>query len=65
LKAKYLLTIAGFDFHGNTHRVRFSYKEDVRSEGNFMQSMRAQGGRFEGKPSANASEMMKLSFIQF
>ncbi len=64
LKAKYLLTIAGFDFHGNTHRVRFSYKEDVRSEGNFMQSMALKAAGLKGSLLQTASEMMKLSFIQ-
>jgi hypothetical protein len=64
LKAKYMLTITQLDFRENTHRVSFSYKEDVMSEGNFMQSMAIKAAGLKGSYLQVAAEMMKLDFIE-
>jgi len=64
LKAKYMLTITQFDFHDSTHQVRLSYQEDVKSEGNFVQSMALKAAGLKGSYLQTAAEMMKLDFIE-
>ena len=63
VKAKYLLTVTDLDFSGNIHRICLSYKEDVRSEGNFMQSMALKAAGLKGSLLQTATEMMRLDFI--
>lgn len=64
LKAKYMLTITQFDFHDNTHQIRFTYKEDVKSEGNFVQNMAVKAAGLKGSYLQTAVEMMKQDFIE-
>jgi len=64
LKAKYMLTITQFDFKENTHQVRFSYQEDVKSEGNFVQNMAVKAAGLKGSYLQTAADMMKLNFIE-
>jgi len=64
LKAKYMLTFTQFDFHDNTHQVRFSYQEDVKSEGNFVQNMALKAAGLKGSYLQTAAEMMKLNWIE-
>ncbi len=64
LKAKYMLSVTRFDFQENTHRISLSYKEDVRSEGNFMQSMAVKAAGLKGSYLQIAAEMLKLDFIK-
>jgi len=64
LKAKYMLSVTDFDFHGNTHRIGFSFQEDVRSEGNFVQNMAVKAAGLKGSYLQTAAEMLKLSFIR-
>lgn len=64
LKAKYMLTITQFDFHDHTHTVQFSYQEDVKSEGNFVQNMAVKAAGLKGSYLQTAAEMTKLNFIE-
>lgn len=63
LKAKYMLTITRFDFHDNTHQISLSYKEDVKSEGNFLQNVAVKAAGMKGNYLQVAAEMMKLEFV--
>lgn len=63
LKAKYLLTFSEMDFYGDVHQVSFTYQEDVRSEGNFMQSMALKAAGLKGNYLQTAAEMAKLDFL--
>lgn len=63
LKAKYMLTISEFDFSGMEHRIRLSYREDVRSEGNFMQNMAIKAAGLKGSYLQTAAEMAKLPYL--
>lgn len=64
LKARYMLNVTEFDFQGSTHKLRFSYREDVRSEGNFVQNMAVKAAGLKGSFLQMAAEMMKADFIQ-
>lgn len=64
LKAKYMLTVTDFNFQGDTHRISFTYREDIKSEGNFMQSMAIKAAGLKGSYLETASAMIKLDFIQ-
>jgi len=64
LKAKYMFTINRFDFHGDTHRISLSYKEDVRSEGNFLQNMALKAAGMRQSYLQIAAEMIKPDFIE-
>ncbi len=63
LKAKYMLTFTRFDFHDDIHKIGMSYKEDVKSEGNFLQNMALKAAGMKGNYLQVAAEMMKLDFI--
>ena len=63
LKAKYMLTITGLDFAGSEHKIRLSYREDVRSEGNLMQSMAIKAAGLKGSYLQTAAEMAKLPYL--
>ncbi len=63
IKAVYMLTFSQFDFNENAHRIRFTYKEDVKSEGNFMQNMAVKAVGLKGSYLQAASEMAKLNFL--
>lgn len=64
LKAKYMLSITALVFQGGDHRLSLSYQEDVRSEGNFMQSMAIKAAGLKGSYLQTAAEMLKLDFLQ-
>lgn len=64
LKAKFMLSVTRFDFHNNIHQIAFSFREDVKSEGNFMQNMALKAAGLKGSYLQTAAEMMKLDFIQ-
>ncbi|HWQ77221.1 MAG TPA: hypothetical protein VN381_00245, partial [Anaerovoracaceae bacterium] len=64
LKAKYMLSVNRFDFCGDTHRISLSYKEDVKSEGNFLQSMALKAVAMNRGYLQAAAEMMKLDFVE-
>lgn len=63
LKAKYMLTVTRFDFHDKIHKISLSYKEDVKSEGNFLQNIAVKAAGMKGNYLQVAAEMMKLDFI--
>jgi len=63
LKAKYMLTITKLDFYENNHILHFSYQEDVKSDGNFMQNMAIKAAGLKGSYLQTAAEMMKLDFL--
>lgn len=63
LKAKYMLTITQFEFNENTRQIQFSYREDVKSEGNFMQNMAIKAAGLKGTYLQTGVEMAKLSFL--
>ena len=63
LKAKYMLTFIRFDFHDDIHKISMSYKEDVKSDGNFLQNMALKAAGMKGNYLQVAAEMMKLDFI--
>ncbi|MBR0600355.1 hypothetical protein [Sinanaerobacter chloroacetimidivorans] len=64
ISAKCMLTIEDFRFQGEEHKIRFSYKEDVKSQGNFIQSMALKAAGLKGNYLETAAEMAKLDFIQ-
>jgi len=64
LKAKYMLNIKELAFQEDTHRISLSYQEDVRSEGNFMQSMAIKAAGLKGSYLQTAAEMLKVDFMQ-
>lgn len=63
IKAKYMLSIEEFEFSDHTHRIKLSYKEDLKSEGNFMQSMAIKAAGLKGNYLQTAVEMSKLDFL--
>ncbi len=64
LTAKYMFNIKEIRFQGDVHRISLSYQEDVRSEGNFMQSMALKAAGLRGSYLQTAAEVLKLDFIQ-
>ena len=63
LKAKYMLTIDQFDFSEGKHQILFSYQEDVKSAGNFVQNMAVKAAGLKGSYLQTAVELAKLGFI--
>ena len=63
LSAKYMLTITQFDFQEANHQIRFSYQEDIKSEGNFMQNMAIKAAGLKGSYLQTAAEMARLDFV--
>lgn len=64
LKAKYMLTITQCNFNEDLHQIRFTYREDVKSDGNFMQNMAIKAAGLKGSYLQLAVEMAKLDFIE-
>ena len=64
IKAKYMLNVARLDFHDKIHQIGFSYREDIKSEGNFMQNMALKAAGLKGSYLQTAAEMMKLNWLQ-
>ncbi len=63
IKAKYMLNITRFDFHDSIHQIGFSYREDIKSEGNFMQNMALKAAGLKGSYLQTASEMLKQDWL--
>jgi len=63
IKAKYMLSIKEFQFSDPTHIIKLFYKEDLKSEGNFMQSMAVKAAGLKGNYLQTAVEMSKLDFL--
>jgi hypothetical protein len=64
LKAKFMLTIAQLDFHDQIHKILLFYREDVKSEGNFMQAMAVKAAAgLKGGYLQTAAEMVKQNFL--
>ena len=64
IKAKYMLSVTRFDFHDKVHQIGFSYREDIKSEGNFMQNMALKAAGLKGSYLQTAAEMLKQSWLQ-
>ncbi len=64
LKAKYLLTVSRFDFYGDAHRITLTYKEDVRSDGNFLKNMVLKAAGKKGSYLQTVVEMAELDFVE-
>lgn len=64
LKAKYMLTITGLEFSEYAHKLQLSYQEDVKSEGNFMQSMAIKAAGLKGSYLQTAAEMLKKDYLK-
>jgi hypothetical protein len=64
IKAKYMLNVTRLDFHDKIHQIGLSYREDIKSEGNFMQSMALKAAGLKGSYLQTAAEMMKLNWLQ-
>lgn len=64
IKAKYMLNVTRLDFHDKIHQIGFSYREDIKSEGNFMQNMALKAAGLKGSYLQTAAEMLKLSWLQ-
>lgn len=64
IKAKYMLDITRLDFHDRIHQIGFSYREDIKSEGNFMQNMALKAAGLKGSYLQTAAEMLRLSWLQ-
>lgn len=64
MKAKYMLTVSQFDFYENVRQIRFSYREDVQSAGNFIQTMAVKAAGLKGSYLQTVAEMAKLDFIE-
>ncbi len=64
LKAKLMLTFSSFDFEDGLHKIVFTYREDVKSEGNFVQSMAVKAAGLKGNYLQTAAEMTKMKFLE-
>lgn len=64
IKAKYMLSIVRFDFHDKLHQIGFSYREDIKSEGNFMQNMALKAVGLKGSCLQTAAEMLKQDWLK-
>ena len=64
IKAKLMMTITQFDFQEGIHKIEFRYWEDVKSEGNFVQSMALKAAGLKGSFLQTAAEFAKLDFVE-
>lgn len=64
IKAKYMLSVNRLDFHDDIHQIGLSYREDIKSEGNFMQNMALKAAGLKGSYLQTAAEMMKLTWLE-
>lgn len=64
VNAKYMLIIDRFVFNQQEHSLSCFFKEDVKSEGNFVQSMALKAAGLKGSYLQTAVEFGKLDFIQ-
>lgn len=64
IKAKYMLVIEGFTFTEQEHILKCSYREDVKSDGNFVQNMAVKAAGLKGSYLQSAVELSNLDFIQ-
>ena len=64
IKAKYMLVIDEFLFHEQCHKIKFTYREDVKSEGNFVQNMAIKAAGLKGTYLQTAVDISNLDFIE-
>lgn len=64
IKAKYMLTVSQFDFQEGTRKLSFTYREDVKSEGNFVQNMALKAAGLKGSILQTATDFAKLDFLE-
>lgn len=64
IKALLMLTFDRFEFRSGIHRMTFTYHEDVKSEGNFVQNMALKAAGLKGSYLQTAGEMAKLSWLE-
>lgn len=64
IKAKYMLNVTRLDFHDKVRQIGFSYREDIKSEGNFMQNMALKAAGLKGSYLQTAAEMLKQDWLQ-
>lgn len=64
LKAKLMLTFSSFDFQEGLHKIVFTYREDIKSEGNFVQNMAVKAAGLKGSYLQTAAEMAKMNFLE-
>jgi hypothetical protein len=58
-----MLNITRFDFHDAIHQIGFSYREDIKSEGNFVQNMALKAAGLKGSYLQTAAEMLKQEWL--
>lgn len=64
IRARYRMTIEDFHFNNQYRAIRCAYVEDIKSEGNFVQSMAIKAAGLKGSYLQLALEMTKADFIQ-
>ena len=64
IKAMVMLTFDSFEFRDGIHRMTFTYREDVKSEGNFVQNMAVKAAGLKGNYLQTTAEMAKLSWLE-
>jgi hypothetical protein len=63
IKAMLMLTFESFEFRNGIHRMTFTYHEDIKSEGNFVQSMALKAAGLKGSYLQTAAEMAKFDWL--
>lgn len=64
IKAMLMLTFDSFEFHDGRHRISFTYKEDIKSEGNLIQNMAVKAAGLKGNYLQTAAELTKLNWLE-
>lgn len=64
IKAMVMMTFDRFEFRDGIHRMTFTYREDIKSEGNFVQNMAVKAAGLKGNYLQTAAEMAKLSWLE-
>ena len=64
IRARYRITIEDFHFSSEYRSIRCAYVEDIRSEGNFVQSMAIKAAGLKGSYLETALEFAKVDFVQ-
>lgn len=64
IKAMVMLTFDRFEFRDGIHSMSFTYREDIKSEGNFVQNMAVKAAGLKGNYLQTAAEMAKLSWLE-
>lgn len=64
IRAKYMLVIEEFTFNSQAHIIQCTYKEDVRSDGNFVQNMALKAAGLKGSYLQTVATFLKLDYIE-